>query len=172
MEVHAQLLTRTKMFCRCSTDYQGAPPNTHTCPTRLGLPGAMPVINRARAEATIKTGLALNCRIAETAVFAQELSLPRSAQRLPDFAVRAASCVDGWIEVDLPDGSSKRIRIHRAHLEEDTGKNVHEGGYTLVDLNRAGMPLARNRHRSGHRQPRRSVRLPHQVAHDPALPGR
>ncbi|MCB0113230.1 MAG: Asp-tRNA(Asn)/Glu-tRNA(Gln) amidotransferase subunit GatB, partial [Caldilineaceae bacterium] len=142
MEVHAQLLTRTKMFCRCSTDYQGAPPNTHTCPTCLGLPGAMPVINRAAVEATIKTGLALNCRIAETAVFARKNyhypDLPKGYQ-ISQYELPL--CVDGWIEVDLPDGSSKRIRIHRAHLEEDTGKNVHEGGYTLVDLNRAGMPL-------------------------------
>jgi aspartyl-tRNA(Asn)/glutamyl-tRNA(Gln) amidotransferase subunit B len=142
MEVHAQLLTRTKMFCRCSTDYQGAPPNTHTCPTCLGLPGAMPVINRAAVEATIKTGLALNCRIAETAVFARKNyhypDLPKGYQvsqyELP-------LCVDGWVEIDLPDGGSKRIRIRRAHLEEDTGKNIHSGNYTLVDLNRAGMPL-------------------------------
>jgi aspartyl-tRNA(Asn)/glutamyl-tRNA(Gln) amidotransferase subunit B len=142
MEVHAQLLTRTKMFCRCSTDYQGAPPNTHTCPTCLGLPGAMPVINRAAVEATIKTGLALNCRIAETAVFARKNyhypDLPKGYQvsqyELP-------LCVDGWVEIDLPDGRSKRIRIRRAHLEEDTGKNIHSGNYTLVDLNRAGMPL-------------------------------
>jgi aspartyl-tRNA(Asn)/glutamyl-tRNA(Gln) amidotransferase subunit B len=142
MEVHAQLLTRTKMFCRCSTDYQGAPPNTHTCPTCLGLPGAMPVINRAAVEATIKTGLALNCRIAEAAVFARKNyhypDLPKGYQvsqyELP-------LCVDGWVEIDLPDGRSKRIRIRRAHLEEDTGKNIHSGNYTLVDLNRAGMPL-------------------------------
>jgi len=142
MEVHAQLLTRTKMFCRCSTDYQGAPPNTHTCPTCLGLPGAMPVINRAAVEATIKTGLALNCRIAETAVFARKNyhypDLPKGYQ-ISQYELPL--CVDGWIEVDLPDGSSKRIRIRRAHLEEDTGKNIHDGGYTLVDLNRAGMPL-------------------------------
>lgn len=142
MEVHAQLLTRTKMFCRCRGDYQGAPPNTHTCPTCLGLPGAMPVINRAAVEATIKTGLALNCRIAETAVFARKNyhypDLPKGYQvsqyELP-------LCVDGWVEIDLPDGSSKRIRIRRAHLEEDTGKNIHSGNHTLVDLNRAGMPL-------------------------------
>jgi aspartyl-tRNA(Asn)/glutamyl-tRNA(Gln) amidotransferase subunit B len=142
MEVHAQLLTRTKMFCRCSTDYQGAPPNTHTCPTCLGLPGAMPVINRAAVEATIKTGLALNCRIAETAVFARKNyhypDLPKGYQvsqyELP-------LCVDGWVEIELSDGSSKRIGIRRAHLEEDTGKNIHSGTFTLVDLNRAGMPL-------------------------------
>ncbi|RLT39627.1 MAG: Asp-tRNA(Asn)/Glu-tRNA(Gln) amidotransferase subunit GatB [Chloroflexi bacterium] len=142
MEVHAQLLTKTKMFCRCSADYQGDPPNTHTCPVCLGLPGALPVINRAAVEATIRTGLALHCEIAETAVFARKNyhypDLPKGYQisqyELPQ-------CRNGWVDIDLPDGSSKRIRIHRAHLEEDTGKNTHAGNYTLVDLNRAGMPL-------------------------------
>lgn len=142
MEVHAQLLTRTKMFCRCSTDYQGAPPNTHTCPTCLGLPGAMPVINRAAVEATIKTGLALNCQIATTAVFARKNyhypDLPKGYQ-ISQYELPL--CLNGWVEIELPDGSTKRIGIRRAHLEEDTGKNIHEGNYTLVDLNRAGMPL-------------------------------
>jgi aspartyl-tRNA(Asn)/glutamyl-tRNA(Gln) amidotransferase subunit B len=142
MEVHAQLLTRTKMFCRCSADYQGAPPNTHTCPTCLGLPGAMPVINQAAVEATIKTGLALNCQIATTAVFARKNyhypDLPKGYQitqyELPQ-------CEHGWVEINLADGSTRRIGIRRVHLEEDTGKNTHEGNYTLVDLNRAGVPL-------------------------------
>lgn len=142
MEVHAQLLTRTKMFCRCSADYQGAPPNTHTCPTCLGLPGAMPVINRAAVEATIKTGLALNCQIAETAIFARKNyhypDLPKGYQ-ISQYELPL--CQHGWIEIDLPGGGAKRIGIRRAHLEEDTGKNVHEGNYTLVDLNRAGVPL-------------------------------
>lgn len=142
MEVHAQLLTRTKMFCRCSAAYQGDPPNTHTCPVCLGLPGAMPVINRAAVEATIKTGLALNCEVPEVAVFARKNyhypDLPKGYQ-ISQFEL--PQCINGWLEIDLPDGSTKRIRIRRAHLEEDTGKNTHEGGYTLVDLNRAGMPL-------------------------------
>lgn len=142
MEVHAQLLTQTKMFCRCSADYQGDPPNSHTCPVCLGLPGALPVMNRAAIEATIRTGLALNCEIAETAVFARKNyhypDLPKGYQisqyELPQ-------CRNGWVDIELEDGSTKRIRIHRAHLEEDTGKNTHAGNYTLVDLNRAGMPL-------------------------------
>jgi aspartyl-tRNA(Asn)/glutamyl-tRNA(Gln) amidotransferase subunit B len=142
MEVHAQLLTRTKMFCRCSADYQGAPPNTHTCPTCLGLPGAMPVINQAAVEATIKTGLALNCQISKTAVFARKNyhypDLPKGYQ-ISQYELPL--CEHGWVEIDLPDGGIKRIGIRRAHLEEDTGKNIHEGNYTLVDLNRAGMPL-------------------------------
>jgi len=72
MEVHAQVLTRSKMFCRCATDYAGAPPNTRVCPVCLGMPGVLPVINRAAVEATIKTGLALNCQINETAIFARK----------------------------------------------------------------------------------------------------
>ena len=142
MEVHAQLLTKTKMFCRCSADYQGAPPNTHTCPVCLGLPGALPVGNRAAVEATIRTGLALNCEIAETAVFARKNyhypDLPKGYQ-ISQYELPL--CRNGWVEIELPDGGVKRIRIHRAHLEEDTGKNTHAGLHTLVDLNRAGMPL-------------------------------
>ena len=143
MEVHAQLLTKTKMFCRCSADYQGAPPNTHTCPVCLGLPGALPVSNRAAVEATIRTGLALNCDIAQTAVFARKNyhypDLPKGYQ-ISQYELPL--CRNGWVEIDLPDSRRpKRIRIHRAHLEEDTGKNTHAGLHTLVDLNRAGMPL-------------------------------
>lgn len=142
MEVHAQLLTRTKMFCRCSTDYQGDPPNTHTCPVCLGLPGALPVINRAAVEATIKTGLALNCTIAETAVFARKNyhypDLPKGYQ-ISQYELPL--CQHGWVEIDLPAGGSKRIGIRRAHLEEDTGKSTHVGDFSLIDLNRAGMPL-------------------------------
>ena len=142
MEVHAQLLTKTKMFCRCSADYQGAPPNTHTCPVCLGLPGALPVGNRAAVEATIRTGLALNCEIAERSVFARKNyhypDLPKGYQ-ISQYELPL--CRNGWVDVDLPDGGVKRIRIHRAHLEEDTGKNTHVGLHTLVDLNRAGMPL-------------------------------
>ena len=142
MEVHAQLLTKTKMFCRCSADYQGDPPNTHTCPVCLGLPGALPVINRAAVEATIRTGIALNCEIAETAVFARKnYNYPDLPKGYQISQYELPQCRNGWLDIDLPDGSSKRIRIHRAHLEEDTGKNTHAGNYTLVDLNRAGMPL-------------------------------
>ena len=142
MEVHAQLLTKSKMFCRCSADYQGAPPNTHTCPVCLGLPGALPVSNRAAVEATIRTGLALNCEIAETAVFARKNyhypDLPKGYQ-ISQYELPL--CRNGWVEIELPDGRVKRIGVHRAHLEEDTGKNIHAGLHTLVDLNRAGMPL-------------------------------
>lgn len=142
MEVHAQLLTRSKMFCQCATDYAGAPPNTRVCPVCLGMPGMLPVINQAAVEATIKTGLALECDIAETAVFARKNytypDLPKGYQ-ISQFELPL--CTDGVLEVELPDGQSSRIRIKRAHLEEDTGRSVHEGGYSYVDLNRAGVPL-------------------------------
>jgi aspartyl-tRNA(Asn)/glutamyl-tRNA(Gln) amidotransferase subunit B len=142
MEVHAQLLTRSKMFCRCSTDYAGAPPNTRVCPVCLGMPGMLPVINRAAVEATIKTGLALNCEIAETAVFARKNytypDLPKGYQ-ISQFELPL--CTNGYLDIELPDGAHQRIRIRRAHLEEDTGRSVHEGHFSLVDLNRAGVPL-------------------------------
>ena len=173
MEVHAQLLTRSKMFCQCATDYAGAPPNTRVCPVCLGMPGMLPVINRAAVEATIKTGLALDCEIADTAVFARKNytypDLPKGYQ-ISQFELPL--CTDGRIEVDLPDGSTSCIRIKRAHLEEDTGRSVHEGGYSYVDLNRAGVPSAGDRHRGRHPQRGGGLRLPHQPAHHLPLPGR
>ncbi|MBV7338183.1 Asp-tRNA(Asn)/Glu-tRNA(Gln) amidotransferase subunit GatB [Chloroflexi bacterium TSY] len=142
MEVHAQLLTLSKMFCDCKTDYAGAPANTRVCPVCLGMPGMLPVTNYAAVEATIKTGLALNCQIAERAVFARKNymypDLPKGYQ-ISQYELPL--CEHGWIDVDLEDGSTKRIRIRRAHLEEDTGKSIHVGGASLVDLNRAGVPL-------------------------------
>lgn len=142
MEVHAQLLTRSKMFCRCATDYAGAPPNTRVCPVCLGMPGMLPVINRAAVEATIKTGIALDCEISETAVFDRKNytypDLPKGYQ-ISQFDLPL--CQQGRLDIELPDGSTQRIRIRRAHLEEDTGRSVHEGIFSLVDLNRAGVPL-------------------------------
>jgi aspartyl-tRNA(Asn)/glutamyl-tRNA(Gln) amidotransferase subunit B len=142
MEVHAQLLTRSKMFCRCATDYAGAAPNTRVCPICLGMPGTLPVINRAAVEATIKTGLALNCQIAETAVFARKnYTYPDLPKGYQISQYELPLCLNGYLDVELPDGSTKRIRIRRAHLEEDTGRSVHVGHFSLVDLNRAGVPL-------------------------------
>jgi aspartyl-tRNA(Asn)/glutamyl-tRNA(Gln) amidotransferase subunit B len=151
LEVHAQVLTQSKMFCSCSAQYASAAPNTHVCPVCMALPGALPVINRAAVEKTIIAGLALNCRISEHALFARKnyhyADLPKGYQisqyELP-------FCRDGSLEVAVG-AAQKRIGITRAHLEEDTGKLVHaaEGGrlmaggetQTLVDLNRAGTPL-------------------------------
>jgi aspartyl-tRNA(Asn)/glutamyl-tRNA(Gln) amidotransferase subunit B len=164
LEVHAQILTRSKMFCACNADYAAAAPNTHVCPVCMALPGVLPVINRAAVEKTILAGLALNCAISPEAVFARKnyhyADLPKGYQisqyELP-------FCRDGWLEVEVEaedkveakaEVKVKRIGITRAHLEEDTGKLVHgsgdtagarlsEGraGQTLVDLNRAGVPL-------------------------------
>jgi aspartyl-tRNA(Asn)/glutamyl-tRNA(Gln) amidotransferase subunit B len=142
MEVHAQVLTRSKMFCACATDYAGVPPNTRVCPVCLGMPGVLPVINQAAVEATIKSGLALNCTINPTAVFARKnYTYPDLPKGYQISQYELPLCSNGWLDVDLPDGSIKRIRIRRVHLEEDTGRTIHEGIFTLVDLNRAGAPL-------------------------------
>ena len=156
LEVHAQLQTRSKMFCGCSADYASAPPNTHVCPVCMALPGVLPVINRAAVEKTILAGLALNCTINPTAVFARKnyhyADLPKGYQ-ISQYELPL--CRAGWIEIEAEVGAKvKRIGITRAHLEEDTGKLVHSsgdtagarlsegrGGHTLVDLNRAGVPL-------------------------------
>ncbi|MCD6289263.1 MAG: Asp-tRNA(Asn)/Glu-tRNA(Gln) amidotransferase subunit GatB [Anaerolineae bacterium] len=142
MEVHAQIITRSKMFCGCSADYAGAPPNTHVCPVCLGMPGVLPVINRKAVEQTVRTGLALNCEIASTAVFARKNyhypDLPKGYQ-ISQYELPL--CRNGWLEIELPDGQKRRIRIRRAHLEEDTGKLTHVGEHSLIDFNRAGVPL-------------------------------
>ena len=142
MEVHAQVLTRSKMFCRCATDYAGAPPNTRVCPVCLGMPGVLPVINKAAVEATVKTGLAFHCTVAERAVFARKNytypDLPKGYQ-LTQYEF--PQCENGYLDVTLEDGTERHIRIRRVHLEEDTGRSVHEGYYSLIDLNRAGAPL-------------------------------
>mgnify|MGYP001284931062 CR=1 FL=1 len=142
MEVHAQLLTRSKMFCGCSAEAFGAEPNTNVCPVCLALPGALPVANRRAVEQTITVGLALNCEINETAVFSRKNyfypDLPKGYQiSMYDFPL----CQHGWVDVEGPDGEAKRIRIRRVHLEEDTAKSFHMVEQTLVDFNRAGLPL-------------------------------
>lgn len=142
MEVHAQVQTRSKMFCRCATDYMGAPPNTHVCPVCLGMPGVLPVINKAAVEATIKTGLALGCTINERAVFARKnYTYPDLPKGYQITQYEFPHCEHGGLEVELEDGSTHTIRIRRIHLEEDTGRSVHAGSYSLIDLNRAGAPL-------------------------------
>ena len=142
MEVHAQLLTRSKMFCGCDAEVFGAEPNTHVCPICLGMPGVLPVINRRAVEQAIMVGLALNCEIPEIAVFSRKNyfypDLPKAYQiSMYDFPL----CQHGWIEIDDPEGATTRIRIGRVHLEEDTAKLFHVGDYSLVDFNRCGLPL-------------------------------
>ncbi len=141
MEVHAQISTRSKMFCGCSTDSWDAAANSHTCPVCLAMPGMLPVINREAVAQTIRAGLALNCTIAEEAVFARKnYSYPDLPKGYQISQYELPLCLAGWIDIDTPAGS-RHIRITRAHLEEDTGKLVHDGDASLVDLNRAGVPL-------------------------------
>ena len=142
LEVHAQLRTRSKMFCGCGTQF-GLPANSQTCPVCLGMPGTLPVINRKAVEMAVRAGLALNCNIGLKNRFARKNyfypDLPKGYQ-ISQY--EAPICENGWLGVSVG-GAPKRIRIRRAHLEEDAGKNVHEGGTagSRVDLNRAGTPL-------------------------------
>lgn len=142
LEVHAELLTRSKMFCGCPVvDSTQADPNTTVCPVCTAQPGTLPVVNKQAVEYGIMVGLALNCRINAVSQFARKSyfypDLPKGYQ-ISQYEHPLAS--DGWLDVDLEDGE-RRIGIRRAHLEEDTGKLVHMGDYSLVDLNRAGVPL-------------------------------
>ncbi len=142
LEVHAQMLTKTKIFCGCPTKF-GAEPNTQTCPVCIGMPGVLPVLNRKALEFAIKTGLALNCRISNYSRFARKNyfypDLPKGYQ-ISQYELPI--CEKGFIDI-VVDGQSKRIGITRIHMEEDAGKNIHEEGghYSYVDLNRAGIPL-------------------------------
>ncbi|MFN8420443.1 MAG: Asp-tRNA(Asn)/Glu-tRNA(Gln) amidotransferase subunit GatB [Anaerolineae bacterium] len=143
LEVHAELLTKSKMFCGCAVvDSTTAAPNTYVCPICLGMPGMLPVINRAAVDYAIMVGLALNCEIAGYNVFARKSyfypDLPKGYQ-ISQYELPLAR--NGWLMIDLPDGTQKRIGIRRAHLEEDTGKLVHLGNSSLVDFNRSGVPL-------------------------------
>jgi aspartyl-tRNA(Asn)/glutamyl-tRNA(Gln) amidotransferase subunit B len=142
MELHAQLQTRSKMFCPCSADYWEAPPNSHVCPVCLAMPGVLPVINAQAVEQTVRTGLALHCQIAPWSVFARKNyhypDLPKGYQ-ISQYELPL--CHDGSLLIEGDDGQPKRIGIRRAHLEEDTGKSIHVDGASLIDLNRAGVPL-------------------------------
>ena len=148
LETHVELGTVSKMFCGCSTEF-GAEPNTHTCPVCLGLPGALPVANAAAIESTIKIGLALNCSIASWCRFARKnYFYPDMPKNFQISQYDEPLCVDGYLDIDY-DGKAYRVGIERVHLEEDTGKNTHVGTsgrihgaeYSLVDFNRAGIPL-------------------------------
>jgi len=149
LETHVELGTRTKMFCGCPTGF-GAEPNTQVCPVCLGLPGSLPVANRAAIEATIRIGLALNCSIATWCRMARKnYFYPDMPKNFQTSQYDEPLCVEGYVDVDV-DGETFRIGIERVHLEEDTGKSLHVGGATgrihgatesLVDYNRAGIPL-------------------------------
>lgn len=142
LEVHVELNTKTKMFCRCSAQYFGEQPNTHTCPVCIGLPGALPFINESAIESCTKIGLALNCQIQERSLFERKNyfypDLPKGYQISQ---LRWPLCVNGSIELEGKDGTVSTIRINRVHQEEDTGKLTHSGSDTLIDFNRSGVPL-------------------------------
>ncbi|WP_162967905.1 Asp-tRNA(Asn)/Glu-tRNA(Gln) amidotransferase subunit GatB [Helicobacter pylori] len=140
LEVHVQLNTKTKIFCSCSTSF-GETPNSNTCPVCLGLPGALPVLNKEVVKKAIQLGTAIEANINQYSLFARKNyfypDLPKAYQ-ISQFEVPIVS--DGKLEIDTKEGT-KIVRIERAHMEEDAGKNIHEGSYSLVDLNRACTPL-------------------------------
>ncbi len=146
LEVHAQLLTKSKMFCRCSADYASAPPNTHVCPVCLGMPGVLPVINRQAVEYTMMTALALNCTISEYTKFDRKnYPYPDLMKGYQISQYDAPIGQHGWLTIEV-DGEKKKIGITRVHLEEDVAKLLHrtspdDEDYSLVDVNRSGVPL-------------------------------
>ncbi|MGD9526166.1 Asp-tRNA(Asn)/Glu-tRNA(Gln) amidotransferase subunit GatB [Pseudonocardia sp.] len=150
LEVHVELNTATKMFCGCPTEF-GAEPNTQVCPVCLGLPGSLPVVNHRAVESAIRIGLALNCAIAPWGRFARKnYFYPDMPKNFQTSQYDEPIAVNGRLDLELEDGSTVCVEIERAHMEEDTGKSLHVGGatgrihgaeYSLLDYNRAGVPL-------------------------------
>ena len=146
LEVHVQLLTRSKMYCSCSADYADAPPNTHVCPVCLGMPGVLPVINKKAIEYAVMTALALNCTIPQFTKFDRKnYPYPDLMKGYQISQYDAPIGVRGWLTIEA-DGQEKRIGITRVHMEEDVAKLVHRNtpwgeSVSLVDVNRAGVPL-------------------------------
>ena len=141
LEVHTQLLTDSKMFCSCSTDYASALPNTHVCPVCLGMPGVIPVINEKAIKYTVMAALALNCTIPEYTKFDRKnYFYPDLMKGYQISQYDAPIGKEGWLNI-YGNGENKRINITRVHLEEDTAKLWHRGKYSLIDVNRSGVPL-------------------------------
>ena len=157
LEVHVELSTKTKIYCGCTTEF-GGQPNTHVCPVCLGLPGALPHINKKVVEYGIKSGLSLNCSITKYGRMDRKNyfypDCPKNYQITQD---EQPLCTDGYIEIELEDGSTKKIGIERIHIEEDAGKLLHTGVGTLVDFNRAGVPLAEIVSRPDLRNPKEAI---------------
>src|SRR5215471_16054427 len=141
LEVHSQLLTKSKMFCTCSTDYAYAAPNTHVCPVCMGMPGVLPVINQQAIAYTIMTALALNCEIPRYSKFDRK-NYPypdlMKGYQISQYDIPLSR--DGYLTIEY-EGQAKRIGITRVHLEEDTARLLHFDGYSLIDINRSGTPL-------------------------------
>jgi aspartyl-tRNA(Asn)/glutamyl-tRNA(Gln) amidotransferase subunit B len=146
LEVHAQLLTKSKMYCRCSTDYASSPPNTHVCPVCMGMPGVLPTINQQAVEYTAMTALALNCTISDYTKFDRKnYPYPDLMKGYQISQFDAPIGHDGWLNIEI-DGKSRKIGVTRVHLEEDVAKLLHRTpksgeSYSLVDVNRSGVPL-------------------------------
>lgn len=142
LEVHTQLLTKSKAFCSCSTKF-GLPPNSNVCPVCLGMPGTLPVLNKKVVEFAIKLGLATHCKINPYSIFARKNyfypDLPKGYQ-ISQY--EEPICYDGYVEIELKNGEKKKIRLRRIHMEEDAGKSIHDQDIdTLIDINRCGVPL-------------------------------
>ncbi len=141
LEVHVQLATKTKMFCGCATNF-GAPPNTQICPVCLGYPGALPVINKEAIKLTVKTGLMLNCKITLRSKFDRKnYFYPDMPKNYQISQYDEPLCIGGELLIELDDGSTKKVRLERIHLEEDAAKNIHMAGMSAIDFNRGGIPL-------------------------------
>src|SRR5579883_1970876 len=145
LEVHAQVMTQSKMFCGCSADYAGAPPNSHVCPVCMGAPGVMPVINAEAVRDTVKVALALNCEIPQFSKFDRKnYPYPDLVKGYQISQYDMPLSRDGYLDVEM-DGETFRVGIVRVHLEEDTAKLLHRSdgaeSYSLMDINRSGVPL-------------------------------
>ena len=143
LEVHVELATKTKIFCGCRTDFGGAP-NTHTCPVCTGMPGSLPVLNKQVVEYAMAVGLATNCSITKDCKFDRKnYFYPDNPQNYQISQLYLPICRNGYVDIELVDGSTKAVRIHEIHMEEDAGKLIHDevNQVSLVDYNRAGVPL-------------------------------
>lgn len=140
LEIHAELSTKSKIFCSCTTEF-GKDANTHCCPVCLGLPGALPVLNKSVVDFAIKAGLALNCKINKDTYMARKnYFYPDAPKNYQITQHETPLCSEGYIEIETDEGV-KRIGIQRIHIEEDAGKALHEGENSLIDFNRSGVPL-------------------------------
>ena len=143
LEVHVELATKTKIFCGCSTQFGGAP-NTHTCPVCTGMPGSLPVLKRQVVEYALAVGLGANCQINQYCKFDRKnYFYPDNPQNYQISQLYLPICHDGWVEIETPSGTKKRVGIHEIHMEEDAGKLIHDEweDCSLVDYNRSGVPL-------------------------------